>query len=181
MIVRFFSHIYLRHFQTKTMNTFPCVREILPSVGTVKLWGFKRLWYDKEKEVTILRKKRRIFKNLRRHNFNYISQFVTSSKVKIADMTDFNERIFCSRTFSQNSEGWIWFFTCCSGSFKKLCICFLICCHCLTRQMMFFFPCVVTIRFIRNGCVLSNCHCSHNKQDVTAPIKHLVDWSFSKK
>ena len=28
---------------------------------------------------------------------------------------------------------------------------------------MYSFPCILNICFIRNGCVLSNCHCSFNK------------------
>ena len=65
---------------------------------TVKDWESKCLFYDEEEEVIILRKKAFILKNLIRHNFNNISRHVTWNKVKIADVTDFNNEnsCFCS-------------------------------------------------------------------------------------
>ena len=65
---------------------------------TVKDWESKCLFYDEEEEVIMLRKKAFILKTLIRHNFNYISRHVTRNKVKIADMTDFNNEnsCFCS-------------------------------------------------------------------------------------
>ena len=125
-------------------------------------WESKCLFYDEEEEVIIVRKKAFILKNLIRHNFNYISRHVIRNKVKVADMIDFNNEQFFLLFFA-NSEGWMWFFTYCHFSFRKQWFCFFICCHCFTKQRMFF-PCVVTIRFLRKGCVLLNCHCSLNKQ-----------------
>ena len=122
-------------------------------VRTVKDWGFKCLLYHEEEEVIILRKKAFILKDLIRPNFNYTSQLVTSNKVKIAD----------SPALFTNSECWIWFFTCCHFCFKKQWFCFFIYCHYFTKQIIFF-PCVVNIHFIRKEYVLSNCHCSLNKQ-----------------
>ena len=65
---------------------------------TVKDREFKCFFCDEEEEVIILRKKAFILKNLIRHNFNFISQLVTSNKVKIADMIYFNNEnvFFCS-------------------------------------------------------------------------------------
>ena len=68
-------------------------------VRTVEDWGFKCLFFDKEEEVIILRKKALILKDLIRYNSNYTSQLVTSSKAKIADMIDFNENIFSALLF----------------------------------------------------------------------------------
>ena len=127
---------------------------------TVKDREFKCFFCDEEEEVIILRKKAFILKNLIRHNFNFISQLVTSNKVKIADMIW--KRFFLFFFFA-NSEDWMWFFTYCHFSFKNQWFCFFICCHCFRKQRMFF-PCLVTIPFIRKGCALLNCHCSLNKQ-----------------
>ena len=107
---------------------------------TVKDWESKCLFYDEEEEVIILRKKAFILKNLIRHSFTYISQHVTRNKVKIADIIDFkNENIFFCSSFSLIQR---------ASSGSRGC----------------FVPCVVTIPFIRKGCVLLNCHCSLNKQ-----------------
>ena len=69
------------------------MREILPSMKTVKSWGFKCPGYDEKGEVTMLRVKACILKYLLKHNFNYISQFVTRDKVRLVDMIDFSKGI----------------------------------------------------------------------------------------
>ena len=62
---------------------------------TVEDWESKCLFYDEEEEVIIIRKKTFILKNLRRHNFDYISRHIIRNKVKVADMIDFNnEQVF---------------------------------------------------------------------------------------
>ena len=115
----------------------------------VKLWGFKCLVYDEKKEVIILWKKPSVLKDLIRHNFNYTSQLATSNNVKIADMIDFNEDIFCHRTFSLSQRA--------ECNFSHAVISLSRCCG-------FAFSYDVTICFIRNGCVLPKFHCSLNKQ-----------------
>ena len=66
-------------------------RERLPSVKTVKSWGRKCLGYKEKEESTILWNKLCMINNLKRHNFNYIFQFVIETKVKIAIYQQFCE------------------------------------------------------------------------------------------
>ena len=68
-------------------------------VRTVEDWGFKCIFFYKEEEVIILRKKALILKDLIKYNSNYTSQLVTSSKVKIAGMIEFNKNIFSALLF----------------------------------------------------------------------------------
>ena len=140
---------------------------------TVKLWGFKYILYDKQQEMIILRKKSFILKDLIRHNFNYTFQLVTSNKVKIADMINFNEGIFWCRTFSliQRVECGLW-----HASIA------------LSRSSGFAFSCVATVS---EGEGVFSMFCYHlfcwtvialsisNGVTITAPIKLIANCPFN--
>ena len=141
---------------------------------TVKDWESKCLFYDEEEEVIILRKKAFILKNLIRHNFNYISQLVTSNKVKIADMIDFNneKKIFCSSFWlNQRAE--------CGFSHISIS---------LSRSSGFAFSCVATVSEAEG---VFSMFCYHlfcwtvialsisNGVTITAPIKLIANCPFN--